>query len=247
MEAPKDNKKRIRRTNAEIDRDIMRALMELVEEVGFANITLTSVLQKAKMEPHVIYNKFGDLSNLLDKFVERYDYWVNETIINKIDKFNESNHEELLRQILNSLAKALYENKVMQQILIWEVSDRNTTTIRAAKTKEKNAVALLEYFDTIFENTGINFRAISALIVGGIYYLILRRECSEFCGVDFSSKAGKKELLKSIDALCRLVFSVLKQKQKIIDIVKKMKEKGMDDPTISYCTNLTVDEINLIC
>jgi len=49
----KDQNKRFRRTKIAIEHDVLQAVGSLIEEVGFANVTLTGVADRAKIEPAV--------------------------------------------------------------------------------------------------------------------------------------------------------------------------------------------------
>lgn len=45
---------------------------------------------------------------------------------------------------------------------------------------------------------GLDPRALLAILVGGLYYLILRGNQSTFCGIDWDSKKGRELLINSL-------------------------------------------------
>jgi hypothetical protein len=53
----------------------------------------------------------------------------------------------------------------------------------------------------------------AALLISGIYYLILHRNMSTFCNVDFSSKSGRERLEKTIDQLVSILFATMRSQQ----------------------------------
>jgi hypothetical protein len=57
---------------------------------------------------------------------------------------------------------------------------------------------------------------LAALIISGIYYLILHRNMSTFCNVDFSSKSGRDRLEKTIDQLVSILFATLRSQQALL-------------------------------
>lgn len=239
-------KRRNRRTNLEVEKDIMEAVKAIIEEVGFANTTLTAVAQKAKVEPQVIYNRFNDLSGLFDKFVQRYDYWFSDIIDSNVEELNSSNSEAFLEQMLDNMIESLYKNKSMQEILIWEIAENNRTTVRYAKMREINAEHFIRYYGDLFKGTNININVIVSLLIGGAYYLILRKDRSTFCNIDFNTKSGKEQLIESINTFCSWMFSSINNPNHLdaLQIARNMKNDGMDSANIAKYTELSIDVIN---
>jgi hypothetical protein len=58
----------------------------------------------------------------------------------------------------------------------------------------------LELADPHFADGKVNFRAIAALLVGGIYYTILHtvNNGGTFAGIDLNTETGKENILKAI-------------------------------------------------
>ncbi|MGZ3891001.1 MAG: TetR/AcrR family transcriptional regulator, partial [Mucilaginibacter sp.] len=67
--------------------------------------------------------------------------------------------------------------------------------------RETNGQKILEMTDDHFGNKKVNFRAVSALLVGGIYYTILHSRFvgGTFCDLDINSREGQNEILKAIE------------------------------------------------
>lgn len=61
--------------------------------------------------------------------------------------------------------------------------------------RESAGQELLEMTDLHFKNNPVNFRAIAALLVGGIYYVVLHTQSNggQFCGLDITSKNAQME------------------------------------------------------
>lgn len=89
----------------------------------------------------------------------------------------------------------------MQELLIWELSSDNYITRHTADNREQNSKYLLDYYNNGLKDFPIDFNALIALFIAGIYYLILHRDISTFCGIDFSKKEGL-DLLKKNDSAC---------------------------------------------
>lgn len=225
-------KKRNRRTKIAVDRDVLNAVNSLIEEVGFANVTLTAIAQRAKIESTVFYRRYNSLEDLFDRYTEKYDFWfsnIAETIpMNQTD-------QDIFKTLLLNLIDALYKSKGMQQLLIWELSEDNKTTRKTAKLREIINDPMIKMIEQKFSNTGINVNVVAALLISGIYYLILHRKRSTFCNIDFSTKAGKKELENTIGIIVEILFNLVAQANKIKIIEDRLRSEGVSDDIIKRC------------
>jgi len=196
-------KKRIRRTKKDIEQRLFDAALNVIEKVGFSNLTIKALTKEAKVEPPVFYNRYKDLSDFLDVFVRKYDYWLNDSI-----KFNFK--EEPLTNIstvIENLADSLLDNVCMQRLLAWELSEDNHITRRTSQSRDMNSLRLTEFFNETFKNCDINFNHAASIITGGIYYLILHRDRSSVNFIDYSKpenldamkETAKKILVKIFD------------------------------------------------
>jgi len=79
--AEEENKpKRYRRTNVDIQADIIKAAESLIKKKGFASMLVTELIKKARIEPLVFYNRYDNLREFYDEFVKRYDYWFKDVL-----------------------------------------------------------------------------------------------------------------------------------------------------------------------
>ncbi|WP_165043783.1 TetR/AcrR family transcriptional regulator [Dysgonomonas sp. ZJ709] len=240
----KDQKKVNRRTNYNLEKDIMAATKQLIEAMGFQKTTLTSIAQLSETTAPVFYKWYDGLDGLFDKFVEKQSLWFTDIVDDAFDKRKAEDVEAYLKRILNGLVKDLYKNKTMQQVLIWEMVEDNKTTARSVKSREiiYNRYLIEEYLKS-FTERGVNINVIMGLLVGGIYYLTLIKDKSTYWGIDFNTRDGKKQLLETLDQICEWLFSKLLPDKQVIEIASKMKSKGIDIQIISDCTGLMLDQI----
>ena len=228
------------RTKKDIDESINNAAIQLIEEKGFQNIAVTAIMQRAKIEPVVFYNRYDDLDNFMDEFVKKYDYWFSDIIKNI--EIQENPREQYIT-IMHSLLDSLKENKVMQQLLRWELSTHNNTTKRTARLREFHTLPLVERYKKIFEDSSVEIDALSALIIGGIYYLVLHGDLSEFGGIDINSEEGTQRLRNAIEYLSSIFYSYLNYGSETMTIAKRMKGKGVEYSNIAEYTGLTLKQI----
>lgn len=232
MPGENEIKRRNRRTKIAIERDVLQAVGELIEEVGFNNVTLTGVAERAKIEPAVFYRRYANLDELFDRYTQKYDYWLGGIAENMPKNLTE---EESFKWIMQNLIQALLKNKGMQQLLIWELSDDNPITRRTARLREMINEPLVRLLEYKFSGTGLDINVISAMMISGIYYLILHRKRSLFCDVDFNTKKGKERLRVATDQLSTIMFDQIQKAGELNRIADKLRAEGVSEDVIMKC------------
>lgn len=233
-----------RRTKNTLERDLMNAIKMVIEEEGFSNTTLAAITEKAGIVPNVFYNRFKSLDDLFDEYIKKYDYWLVD-VADSIDPQQINDYHVAFENILVALTRSLYTNKSMQQILLWELSEENEITSRSANLREANTSEIVESFEDFYKtvDTDIDIRVVSALFIAGIYYLILHKERSTFCGIDFNRKEGKELLIRNIGELSKLIFHKKNTNNETLRIARNMKKKGFDAESIMEITGLNQRQV----
>lgn len=242
MENKKISKRRKRRSAEDIENSVFLATEKLVSEKGFSHVTFTEIMKMAGVEPQVMYRRFDTLEDLFDKFIRHYDYWFIDLIEFNLD---EKDPVTSMKNVLTGLANSLYKNLIMQQILIWEVSDGNKLTTRTAMNREIHSAPMLDFFRANLPKK-VDFDCFTSLLIGGIYYLIIRRERSSFCGIDFDEKEGRKLLINTIEQIINTIYKSESNNSEIEDVVLRLLEQGVDEKVISISTKLPMQTIDKI-
>ncbi len=242
MENKKVSRRRKRRSAEDIENSVFQATEKLVIEKGFKDVTFTEIMKLAGVEPQVMYRRFDTLEDLFDKFIRRYDYWFIDSVEFNLD---EKDPIASMKNVLTGLADSLYKNPIMQQILIWEISDDNKLTIRTAKNRETHSVPMLEFFRANLTKN-IDFDCFTSLLIGGIYYLIIHRTQSTFCEIDFNKPEGRKLLTDTIEQLIHTVYKAESINAEIEEVALSLLQQGVDEKVISISTKLPIQTINKI-
>jgi AcrR family transcriptional regulator len=198
------DRKRIRRSKQDIESIILEAASDLIIESGFNNVTISSIVQKAKIEPAVFYKRYSDVNDLFDKLVREFDYWLNDAFnFDPLNNKPQTNCENLLIGLIDSINS----NPTMQKLLIWELSEDNYITRRTSDNRERHSQPLVDYFVNNYSDPELDIKVVSAIIISGIYYLALHKNRSTFCGIDFESKEGISLLKKNVHFLVNRIYS----------------------------------------
>ena len=90
-----------------------------------------------------------------------------------ISEKNISDSQALVTSILQERFRFFWERKEMQRLILIELSEKNTLMHSIHNARESLGQNLFDLTDAHFKNKAVDFRAVAALLVGGIYYMIL--------------------------------------------------------------------------
>lgn len=240
-----DKNKRYRRSNYAVDRDILDAVASLIKEVGFSRITLPSIAAAANVNISVIYRHFGSLENLLDKYTHKFDYWLND-ILDMEEASNMNDVTTFLQTVAERFIKSLSKDKEMQRLMTWELTEDNKSTRRSAKQRDVMVEKVIPIYEKYLEHLDIEPRAVLAVIVAGMYYIILRKERSTFCSIDFNTKKGKRLLA---DTMVKIIIYLNKQgehNKKVMEIARILKQNNVDERIIIESTGISKDKLAIL-
>lgn len=222
--------KRYRRTKADIKADITKAAESLIKKKGFAAMLVTELIKKARIEPLVFYNRYDNLSEFYDEFVKSYDYWFKDVLTGI--QFPTGSEQGYI-SIFKDVQRELQDNSVMLELLRWEIAEGNETTVRTAMLREMHTLPLVNLYEAKFKD--IDISAISALIIGGIYYLYLHKDRSRFADIDLNTEQGQKRIENALETLGHMIFRYHEQNDYKQAIAARLRAKGISEDTISEC------------
>ena len=227
-----EKKRRPRRTKANLIDCINNAAEEQILKDGFSNVLVTDIIKRAKIEPIVFYNRFENLESFMSEFVKKYDYWFSD-ILNDFEL--QSTSEETLTKILQRLFQELNNDSVMLELLRWEVSNGNNITTRTAMLREVHILPLVKIYEELFKDKGIDIAALTALIIGGLYYLSLHKDRSLFSGIDINTQEGMCRIQKAIQYFVKKIYEENKLHDDRKLIAYRLKEAGVSEDVIEQC------------
>ena len=194
---------RYRRTRANLEQDIITAAEQLIGEKGFSRLKLTELCERAKIESPVFYNRYEDIDDFVEKFVRNYDYWLSDNVT--LDTKNLSPVENM-NHIIQTLIDSLAANPVMQKLIAWELNENTYVTRRTAQHRDNNSQELIHYFENQLKANDINFNVGCAILIGGVYYLIMHKDLATFNNIDFSTDEGMQMLKETVSKMIYKLF-----------------------------------------
>lgn len=206
--------RRPRRSKADIEDAIHKAAVSQIKKKGFSLALVTDIVKRAKIEPVVFYNRYKNLDEFYDTFVKDYDYWLSDLVRDSIENIDS---EEAYSNVIEKILNNLLSDDIMTELLRWEVAEGNNITERTARLRTMHAVDIFRNFEEKHADIGIDVTAVSALLVAGIYYMLLHKDRSSMIGIDINQAAGKRRIVNAIREISRLIFHEKESRQTGVD------------------------------
>ncbi|WP_296955207.1 hypothetical protein [Porphyromonas sp. oral taxon 278] len=190
-----------RRTARQIERDVMDAIAHIIEEKGVSSVTIKEVSKVSKTDVIVLERRYKTDEGLVRAYTSQFDFFLNDHI--GLDAEQYATSEAFFTDLITRFIDAIYKNKDMQSIMVWEMYEDSALTRKSARRREDTLTEFLPGFAKLIDEKQIMPEALFAVLTGGLYYILLRGKRSTFCGIDFSTKAGRQLLADTLLEITR--------------------------------------------
>jgi len=186
---------------------MIEAFGRVLAREGFRGVGVRAVAREAGIDKRLIYRYFGGLPELMKAYADRGDFWwsVDELIGDDLPGPQQDTRAAWVALALKRHMQALKRRPLTQEILVWELSERNTLTDELSVLRERRAGELVTRLgEKLGEDRSIasELRAVGALIVAATTYLVVRsRTCDFYAGIDLRDDEGWAELERGIDLI----------------------------------------------
>lgn len=195
-------------------RKLLNAVGEIVRTEGFTGIGTNKIAKKAGVHKKLIYRYFNSTDRLIEDYVVEKDFWMLSS--DTLDRQAAAEHADLqasITGILENQFDFFYSEKEMQQLIIWEIcGSKLMKSISVAR--EHLGDKFLKLTDDHFEDSSVNFRALSSLLSSGIYYMILHAPVTPYCGIDLNNPRDYAEVKRTIRQVISMAFAEAKRNKK---------------------------------
>ncbi|WP_214071872.1 TetR/AcrR family transcriptional regulator [Mucilaginibacter sp. dw_454] len=189
------------RDSGQTERALLDAVGDLLGTSGFSSLKTNNIARRAGKDKNLIRYHFGSLEDLLAAYIREKDYWP--PFFERF-RLNEKPESQELRQLFTGLMQENFRffaaNGKMQQIIRWQISEGNALLRGISDAREREGAKLLAMTDPLFQDSGINFRALLALLLGGSYYTVLHAVTnkSTVSGIDANLQTDREAILQTI-------------------------------------------------
>jgi AcrR family transcriptional regulator len=188
---------------------LIAAVGTLLAREGFKGLGVNAVAREAGVDKVLIYRYFGGLPELIVAFGREGNFWpsIKELAGGDVEAYGRLPVTEQLIQLSRNFIHAIRKRPLTQEILAWEMIERNELTAELESIRENT---MMNFFDMFFPaaDKGPDIAAMGAIIGAGVSYLVCRgRQISIYNGVDLQSEAGWQRLEKAIDTMINGLFA----------------------------------------
>ncbi len=188
---------------------LLDAVGTILARTGFAAIGVNAVAREARVDKVLIYRYFGSLQGLIGAFGREGNFWptIEELAGGDLNAFLLLPLPERFSMLSRMYLRGLRARPLTQEILAWEMVERNELTIELETLREATSARMLDIAGGTAP-ASIDVEAVSALIGAAINYLVTRsRSLGIFGGVDIGSEKGWQRLEEALDALIKALFA----------------------------------------
>jgi len=184
----------------------------ILKKEGFTGLNVSKVATKANLDRKLIYEYFGGLEGLVREYLNNHDYWsantahTEEIIKTSKDDFGKITAYQLLEDQLDSLI----ENEEIRRIISWGVTQSSKALKELNEKREQFGEQFFsEVTDGYFKDKDKNIRPVTALLVGGIYYMTLIAHTNDglICGIDIRKKEAQAEIKRTLKQIIEWAYS----------------------------------------
>ena len=191
------------------EKRLLIAVSQIIENEGFNKIGVNKIAKQAKCDKVLIYRYFGGLEGLLAAWAKDNDFYTlaYQAYSERVTKAESS--EDIIKLTQTVLLKQLNflrTNKLMQELLAWELSG-NSTFRSIQDEREKNGFKLQEALEKKLGKESKVARMFITILIASINYIVLAtRQYRLFNGIDFSNQETWELCKQAINEYIRVLF-----------------------------------------
>ncbi|MDO9511517.1 MAG: TetR/AcrR family transcriptional regulator [Bacteroidales bacterium] len=196
--------------------NLLRAVGNVINREGFRDLGVNSIAREAGCDKVLIYRYFGSYDGLLDAYFEQNDFYTHFNL-SEISENVPTERENLKRMVKDILRNQLFQtiaNPGYQEVLRWELVDDSKVLQTYASRREASGHALTKLLSASLPASSADIEAMIAILVSGLYYLVLRSKYVKiFNGVSLDAADGWERISSAVDELIDCTFDKIYSKE----------------------------------
>lgn len=188
---------------------LIEAVGAVIREKGYTGLTATNISRAAGLDRRLITLYFGSVNTLIETYVRGNDYWIGTFDANKISEAHQAGcTREMLNNLLQNQLDYFLKDEEMQKIILWQISQSTKLMKEVSEEREKVGHHFFALADQELKGKDIDLRAVTALLVAGIYYLVLysRSTDCKICEIDLNTPEGMQRIKAAIMAILEKTY-----------------------------------------
>ncbi|MCU7613524.1 TetR/AcrR family transcriptional regulator [Chryseobacterium sp. GMJ5] len=181
---------------------LLNAVGKIIKTKGYSGLMVSKIAAVAGFDKKLIYEYFGSTDKLIDEYIRSQDYWSQYNHDPEMDMSDGG--KQMSKSALLNQFESLRKNKELQKIIVWELSESRPILKKLVDQREEVGELLFKNItDPHFGERSEEYRAITALLVAGIYHLNLYtgHNGTTFCGLNLKTDEGRKKIEEAIEGI----------------------------------------------
>jgi len=181
---------------------LIEAVETIIKSKGYTGLNATNIAKAAGLDRRLITLYFGTIDNLIETYVKGKDYWLaaSGNVVETIKNNKGENTMLILNSLLQNQLEYFFNDEEMQKIVLWQISQRTQLMKEVCDERELLSKHFFELSDIELKGRNLDLRAVSALLVAGIYYLVLHAKSTDslFCEININTQEGMQRIKEAI-------------------------------------------------
>jgi AcrR family transcriptional regulator len=173
-------------------RRLVDAVGAILARHGFTHLGVNAVAAQAGTDKALIYRYFGGFPRLLEAYAESAAFWptTEEMAGGPLGELGALPLAARVARVVHSYIGQLRARPLTQEILAWELSERNEVTARLEEVRERRGLELMTVLARDLPPT-VDVAGVASILAGAVHYLLLRaRRIRVFNGIDLRREEG---------------------------------------------------------
>lgn len=180
---------------------LVDAVGKILAEHGHHGLGVNRIALIAGVNKKMIYWYFNSYNNLIKTYINGRDFW--KPVFERFKSTKppkQASVPSYISDIFSEQFNSFYNNPELQKMILWQVSESNPMLRELSEEREAQAEPIAHLTDAHFEGSDINFRAVLALVLGGIYYVTWHSKTnkSRVCGIDINKERDRVAFQRAI-------------------------------------------------
>ncbi|MBU2905197.1 TetR/AcrR family transcriptional regulator [Arenibacter algicola] len=184
---------------------LIKAVGTVLKNKGYTGLTATNIAKAAGLSRRLITVYFSSVDELVETYVRNKDFWLaaSGNAAEMIAANKGEDTKKIIEYLLQNQIDNFYDNPEMQKLILWEISKKTKIMYEVCEEREHLGSKVFELTDKELQGRNIDIRAVTALLVAGIYYMVLHAKSTDttFCEIDINQPEGMQRIKNAISLI----------------------------------------------
>jgi len=192
-------------------RRLIEAVGAVIRDKGYTGLTATNISKAAGLDRRLITLYFGTIETLIETYVRGNDFWIQaaDSAAQTLNAEPREPIQYLINSVLQNQLDYFLHDEEMQKIVLWQISQSTKIMSEVCEAREQVGHPFFALADQELKGQDVDHRAVTALLVAGIYHLVLysKSTACTMCEIDLHTPEGMGRIKKAISVVLNCAFT----------------------------------------